>query len=102
MAKVDKILQRIFAWAVLLCIVASIASLYLYFDMQQRQAERELIYVKARAMAAQQQRDRAREWRKRRKEQELSQEFNKGRVVDISRRPATQPAAQPKEVSAAQ
>lgn len=81
MAKIDIVLKRMFAWAVLISVLMAFVVGYLYFAAQQRQAEREIIYLKARQMAAQQQRERAQAYQKRLQEQRLRQQFNQGRVV---------------------
>ncbi len=88
MAKADQMLKRIFAWAVLLIIVASGVVVYAHFTMQYRQAQRELIYIKARERVAQEKAQRQRDYQKRLRERELRQQFNRGRVVDISGRAA--------------
>ena len=99
MAKIDQKLQRIFAWTVLVCVVLSVMSLYLYVSSQHKQAERELIYLKARNLAMQEQQKRARDYQKRLIQRRLTQEFNQGRVVDPTR-PAQ--SAAPASTSAVQ
>lgn len=97
MAKVDQVLKRIFAWAVLMIVVAGGVVAYAHFNMQYRQAQRELIYIKAREQVAQEKAQRQREYQKRLRERELRQQFNRGRVVDISRQGALPPGSGPKK-----
>lgn len=74
------IIRAFIAIFAVFCIV-----MYLHFAAEYRQANRELIYMKARQQVAAEKRQRLLEYQKRLKEQELRRQFNRGRVVDISR-----------------
>ncbi|WP_458401596.1 hypothetical protein [Candidatus Avelusimicrobium sp.] len=47
MAKIDRTLRKVFAWAVLVSIVAVFIVVIAHFQSQYRQAQREVIYRKA-------------------------------------------------------
>lgn len=84
MAKIDQKLKRILVWSILItfvlvCVVSGIGCM-----IYQRQMERELIYIKAREMAAEQQRERALNWQRRRREQQLKQEYQQGDVYTVT------------------
>ncbi|MBR3632566.1 MAG: hypothetical protein IKN49_05875 [Elusimicrobiaceae bacterium] len=102
MAKIDMVLKKVFNVTVLVCLFITGLLLSVYFAYQQRQAERELIYLKARELVKQEQQDRLRDYQKRLQQRRLTQEYNKGRVVNMNQ--PTQPAqsAAPADTAAAQ
>lgn len=83
MATINRVLQRVLAWALLLCVVLGLVIGYLHFAAEYRQAQREVIYLKARQLAAEQQQQRVQAYKKRLAEQRLQQQYRQGRVEGV-------------------
>lgn len=84
MAKIDTVLKKVFNVTVLACIFVTGLLLSVYFIYQHRQVERELIYLKAQELVKQERQERLRDYQKRLRQRRLTQEYNKGRVVNLT------------------
>lgn len=77
-------LKDILLMGLTLVIIATAITFYVHFSLMQRQAQREIIYLRARQLAAEQQQERVRAYQKRLQEKRLTQEYSRGRVVNIA------------------
>lgn len=77
-------LKDILLMGLTLVIIATAITFYVHFSLEQRQTQREIIYLRARQLAAEQQQERVRAYQKRLQEKRLTQEYSRGRVVNIA------------------